>query len=138
MFHTGVIPPALWAAVVRVSLNRLCVPCIHPTSQGRGLPLPLSLPMDPDWRGTDASGASFWAQMSFLQCRRVRRLRAFFFDANVVQLWCIFERFWVHFWSIFGPSNHAQTVFVNVLYRIHAKSDFDHPLQGFAGFSPSC
>ena len=84
----GRIPPALWAAVVRVSLNRLNVTCIHPTSQGRGLPLPLSLPMDPGWRGTDASGASVLGHPSFLDRRRVRRLRALFVDANVGLLWC--------------------------------------------------
>ena len=39
--------------------------------------------MDPDRRGTDASGASFFEHTPFLRCRRVRRLRALFVDVNV-------------------------------------------------------
>ena len=39
--------------------------------------------MDPGSWGTDASGGALEAHTFFLQCRRVRRLRALFVDVNV-------------------------------------------------------
>ena len=73
----------------------------------------------------------------FLQCRRVRRLRALFFDAKVGYLSCIFEWFWAPLGAVFGLEMDRQIVFVHVVFRIHAKFDFEHPLQGFEGFTPS-
>ena len=93
--------------------------------------------MDPGSWGTDASGAAFQAHTFFLQCRRVRRLRALFVDVNVGYLSCIFEWFWAPLGAVFGPEMDRQIVFVHVVFRIHAKFDFEHPLQGFEGFTSS-
>ena len=59
----------------------------HPTSQGKGLPLPLSLPMAPKPQGLGSLGSSFFAKPSVLHRRRARRLRPSSSDANVDQLW---------------------------------------------------